>query len=251
MPDEPLIFIEVALVQGLSSKISVLIDPHAPVLDPALADTAIFYSINNTQKGLRGISFGNFLIKQVLTELSAEFPALRVLSTLSPLPTFADALHRWLKQTSDHQPNPMFDSILSSHHDALKQASVEPDFSTTLTDKDRLQNLFDDHLQESNVVASNVLADLALAHLTPSDQQKRLTDPVALFHLANGARLERINTFADMSLHGQAISYGVMVNYLYDLRDVEVNHEAFVAEGKVRLSDALDKKLRQFKKSAA
>ncbi len=247
MPDEPLIFIEVALVQGLSNSIKSLIDPATPVLDTAQADSAIFYSINNTQAGLRGISFGNFLIKQVLTELTTDCPWLKVSSTLSPIPSFAGAIQKWIRDNKSSAINTSFDSVLARHADVLMLAESQGDgeINPKTTFASLLSVLLADGLDTMQAELSPVLHDLALAYLTRTNRLGKLPDPVAMFHLSNGARLERINVFADTSEQGMANSYGVMVNYLYDLKDVERNHEVFVTRGKIMMSDLLWKQVRQ------
>jgi len=244
MPDEPLIFIEVALVQGLSATVHDLIDPDAAELDPKRADAAIFYSINNTQTGLRGISFGNFLIKQVLIELTQECPWIKLTSTLSPMPRFAAMLRKWFE--ADTPPQVRFEAILQRHSSSLEQLAAQSGIDTMLSSRAVLQALLDNpaNMQAENLAA--ILHELALAYLITPDQNGRLPDPVAMFHLSNGAGLERINTNADLSAHGIASSYGVMVNYLYDLNNVEANHEAFVTKGKVKMSDTLAKLVKQF-----
>lgn len=248
IPDEPLIFIEVAFVQGLSREINSLIDPAAPVLDPATADTAIFYSINNTQVGLRGISFGNFLIKQVLTELAIEFPRIKLSSTLSPLPSLASVIQGWLDDESDKPQNMAFNAILQQHNSALKDLASQYSINKAASDKLILKSLLENHLDSQDKTLTVIISDLALCYLTQVDERGKLVDPVAMFHLSNGARLERLNMYADMSSHGISTSFGVMANYLYDLNDVETNHEAFVSQGKIMMSDSLSKKSKQSNK---
>jgi malonyl-CoA decarboxylase len=248
MPDEPLIFIEVAFVRGLSNQIQALIDPLAPELDPKQADTAIFYSINNTQRGLRGISFGNFLIKQVLTELTTECPWIKVSSTLSPMPSFASSVQQWLREDTGSLKHLRFDEIRQRHSTALTELAAQYGIDPHLAPAELLQALLQNTAALNNPLLSPLLSELALCQLTTPDAKGRLADPVATFHLSNGARLERINTHADISAQGIASSYGVMVNYLYDLKDVETNHEAFVSQGRIMMSDSLGKKFKLFAK---
>ena len=244
MPDEPLIFIEVALVQGLSSEVEPLIDPQAAELDPHQADTAIFYSINNTQTGLRGISFGNFLIKQVLAELTVECPWIKVSSTLSPIPSYAKALRRWLNGQSEQPHDHLFDNIIQRHASDLRTLAEQCGIDSAVSSRDILSVLLQSPAQLANENLSSLLSDMALAYLVTPDNKGRLPDPVAMFHLSNGARLQRLNTRADMSEHGIETSFGIMVNYRYDLKDVEANHEAFVTQGRVMMSDSLKKRLK-------
>lgn len=251
MPNEPLIFVEVALVKGLSDEVGSLINPNAPELDPQQADTAIFYSINNTQAGLRGISFGNFLIKQVLTELTKECPWLKVSSTLSPIPGFRRALDKWLDGDEKTAQDIEFDTILQQHASALlDEVRTQLSSGSDLTDKQCLASLLRNHLSKENVSQGNILTELALSFLSFTNGDGHLADPVAMFHLSNGACLERINAFADMSEHGQETSYGVMVNYLYDLNTVEINHEAFVTKGNIKMSDTLHKMFKKFNRGS-
>jgi len=233
MPDEPLIFVEVALVRGMSERVQPLLDPDAPLLDPAQADTAMFYSINNTQVGLRGISFGNFLIKQVLTELRAALPSLRHFATLSPLPRFSAVLSAALQGTDEGLSPAFVEALLEEHGEALcARAGVDGPLQA-------LGAL----LEQDPVPHADVLAEplsrIALAYLTSRSSRGALLDPVASFHLSNGARLERINPFADLSEHGMKGSFGVMVNYLYLPEEVEANHERFVAGGEIVMAKPL------------
>jgi malonyl-CoA decarboxylase len=205
LPDEPLIFVEVALVSGLADRIDSLIAVDAPVADPASADTAIFYSISNCQSGLKGISFGNFLIKQVVSELSRELPALATFSTLSPIPGF----RAWFAEALPAQTLP------------FSAATVE-----------RLIELRDRNEAPPEELREPLLA--AAAHYLLLDRQNgRVIDPVARFHLGNGARVERINWHGDLSAKGLAESFGLMANYLYDPAEIEKNHEAFFEQGTV------------------
>lgn len=241
MPNEPLIFVEVALVKGLSDEVTSLIDPDAPELNPKQADTAIFYSINNTQSGLRGISFGNFLIKQVLTELTKECPWIKVSSTLSPIPTFRATIEQWLTSDEASPQNNEFDKILKNNSSLLTpmRSQLAPD--EIQDDKLCLAALLQSHLNEKDAAIGTILTELALSFLSFTNNNGMLADPVAMFHLSNGAYLWRINPYADKSEHGQNNSYGLMVNYLYDLNAVEINHEAFVTKGEIKMSDELKK----------
>jgi malonyl-CoA decarboxylase len=246
MPDEPLIFIEVAFVRGLSGEVGSLLDPAAPELDPKQADTVIFYSINNTQKGLRGVSFGNFLIKQVATELTNEYPWIKVLSTLSPIPSFASAVGQWLDGNGRAPHAELFGEVLQHHGAALREIDAGNGGNDALSNKELLKALLATRAYVSTSALAALLADLALAYLSTPDANGKLPDPVATFHLSNGARLERLNSNADVSENGIAASYGMMANYRYDLKDLESNHEAFVSRGVVTMSDALAKKARQY-----
>ena len=232
LPDDPLIFVEAALVKGMSDSIEPLLDEKTPVLNPADADSVIFYSINNCLKGLRGISFGNFLIKQVATELAREFPGIRLFSTLSPIPLFKSALN-----------NP--EIFTEERLVALLGDDVKPicDAAGDQNVIDALEKLLDEPLLHEDII-SNPLRRLALAYLACAKREDRPYDPVAFFHLSNGARLERINLFANLRGRGTEESAGMMVNYRYIPSDFEANHEAFVHHNKINLSKKLRKKFK-------
>ena len=222
LPYEPLIFIEIALTRGISSSIQPLIGADAPRLDPANADTAIFYSITNCQEGLRGISFGNLLIKQVAQRLGQEFPRIRTFSTLSPIPGFM----RWLKRIRDELPT--------------KDAG--------LAFRQGLALMEDPKWREDASAAARVqktLMALCAHYLIYGSREPATTDPVARFHLGNGARLERLNWMADTSKAGMERSAGMMVNYLYRLDQVEANHEAYAHEHRVVASVELRKLVKE------
>ena len=201
LPDEPIIFIEVALTKGMSDQVQPLLDPDSPVVDPGGADTAIFYSITNCQEGLRGISFGNFLIKQVAEDLGREFPRVKTFATLSPIPGF----RRWLAATADAHPQ------LS---ELLGELATE-DWYQRAGPGSR---------------ARTELMRLCAYYLQHAKHDREPADAVARFHLGNGARMERLNWLADTSTTGMARSAGMMVNYVYRLKDVERNHEAYARE---------------------
>ena len=215
LPEEPLIFIEVALTRELSATVQPLINPKSPVADPGNATHAIFYSITNCQEGLRGVSFGHFLIKQVAEDLGREFPRLRTFATLSPVPGF----RRWLTTTAP--------GLLSGRRGAELN-----DLVTRLNEDGRtpLADTF-----EREVTA------LCAYYLLQVKKGTRPLDPVARFHLANGARLERLNWAADTSSSGLANSFGLMVNYVYGLSDLERNHEAYAQHAKIVASRDLEK----------
>lgn len=195
--DDPLIFVEVALTRSIPDSIQDLLASDRVPSTGADATTAVFYSISNCQPGLRGISFGHFLIKQVATDLKREIPTLKHFVTLSPLPGF----RTWL---GDHDP-------------ALAQAAAEDASSC----RDRL------------------LASAIRYLLKTKDREGRPVDPVARFHLGNGARLEQLNWMADSSEKGLRQSAGMMVNYLYDLPAIEELHERFAKRGSITMGKPL------------
>jgi len=237
--DEPIIFVEVALSRGLTGDLEPLLDIQAPVLPPAKADTAIFYSINNCLRGLRGVPFGNFLIKQVVDELAAELPNIQNYSTLSPLPYFSRALR-------DQQDENGFT------RDRLLRL-VAADAKSLMTAgrrREPVEALF--HLLEQPLAHREILARplerLALAYLTQVRQNGKLYDSVATFHLSNGARLERINTFGNLRPYGLRDSFGVTVNYRYLPAELEENHERFV-RGEIQVANGLASEYKSVRKA--
>jgi malonyl-CoA decarboxylase len=227
--EEPIIFVEVALSKGLAGDLEPLLDIQAPVLASETADAAIFYSINNCLRGLRGVPFGNFLIKQVVDELAAELPNIQTYGTLSPLPNFSRAL-RDQKNEEGFTPARLL-RLLADHARSLTAAGGR---------RDPVQALF--QLLEQPLKHREVLAQplqrLALAYLTQVRQNGKLYDPVATFHLSNGARLERINPFGNLRPYGLQASFGVTGNYRYLPAELEENHERFV-RGEIQVSSDL------------
>ena len=231
MPDEPLIFVEVALVNGIADNVQALLDSSAPVQDPTTADTAIFYSISNAQRGLAGISFGNFLIKRVVDNLSHEFPNLKTFATLSPIPGF----NRWLERTLTAGEAGL---LLPSERKGLRTAlGVSKGAKGWL--KETLAKV-EWHDDEAVAKALRpVLMRLCARYLIEEKRGSDMAlDPVAHFHLSNGARMERLNWMADRSRKGLQQSSGIMINYRYDLGRIDANHEGYRAKGKVAASSA-------------
>ncbi len=218
LPGEPLIFVEVALVHGLATSIQPLLDRTEEPEDPAGADTAIFYSISNCQNGLAGISFGNFLIKQVVHELTRDLPGLKKFATLSPVPGFC----RWLES-----------QMADSESDLL-----------SMDEFDQLAPLSQDDWHEDEKLGKAlrpVLMRLCARYLTEAKSRGRPADPVTRFHIGNGAQLEQINWMGDTSRNGLTQSAGMLVNYLYDLKTIERNHESFAETGAVAHSSQVRK----------
>jgi malonyl-CoA decarboxylase len=218
MPEEPLIFIEIALVNGVSRSVQELLDTDAPQIDPHSADTAIFYSISNTQKGLQGISFGNFLIKRVVEDLRRDLPNLKTYSTLSPIPGFA----RWL---TDKLAQGETSDAVSDLRKAVRNTADETGLNLTLDEimarpDWHTSSVFSDFLQEP-------LLRLCAQYLHDRRQDHTPIDPVERFHLGNGAVLEQLNWQGDVSENGVRQAYGMMVNYLYKLDEIENNHEKY------------------------
>src|SRR6266852_2883124 len=214
--DEPLIFVEVALTESIPGAIAPLLAEDRRPVPIERARTAVFYSISNTQRGLGGISFGSFLIKQVVEELRRELPKLDTFVTLSPVPGFMP----WLKQTSD---------VTEEDREILK-ALDEPQWYENA---------------ETTALLRAVIEPLAAYYFLKARTPKgRLIDPVARFHLGNGARLERIDWLGDLSPKGLRESAGIMVNYLYRLEDIEKNHEAYANRDEIAASSAVKKLLK-------
>ncbi|MEC7439091.1 MAG: malonyl-CoA decarboxylase family protein [Pseudomonadota bacterium] len=213
MPEEPLIFVEVALTDETPGQIAPILQIDRETISGDSASTAVFYSISNCQSGLAGISFGNFLIKRVAQELKQEFPDLKRFVTLSPVP----GLMRWLRVR-------------------------EPELASTFLAGD------DAFWNEEAVDSEREFKAAALRYFLESDREDRLpNDPVARFHLGNGASLEQLNFAADLSEKGISQAGGLMVNYLYDLAVVEANHEAFHETKQVPMSAALRQLQRSLK----
>ena len=201
----------------------------------------MFYSINNALKGLRGISFGNFLLKQVLSELADELPQLKHFVTLSPLPRFAEGLRLLLAGEIEDWPTDRVEAVLADHAPAL-QAHSDQDGACAA-----VAALLDAADTAHQAVLGAPLARLALLYITALKRGPGVCcDPVAAFHLANGAILERINVSADRSAKGQAQSHGVMVNYRYDPDQVVANHEAFVQAGRIVMSRTLQREYEKY-----
>src|SRR5579875_348210 len=221
----PLIFVEVALVSGMAGNIHALLDETAPIGDPYAADSAIFYSISNCQRGLVGISFGDFLIKRVVDALAQELPRLKTFATLSPVPGF----RAWLERQRGE------DLLLPSERAALQNAAGEEVDLVKLLDRPGWH-------EEPRLAAAlrEPLLRLCARYLVHErGSRRRALDPVAHFHLSNGARIERLNWLGDVSPKGLQQSAGIMVNYLYRLHDIEANHEAYRGEGRVAAAMAI------------
>ncbi len=222
MPDEPLIFVWVALSEGMAGNIQDLLDEDAPGQDVESADTAIFYSISSAQEGLSGINFGNFLIKRVVDSLSNELRGIRTFATLSPIPGFMT----WLRRRLGEQD---FDLLTHEQEETLISLSSK---SVNQSAKEALEHLlFETEWQEHEEVHSAlhpVLLKLAAHYLV---REKRpggtALDSVAHFHLNNGSRIEQLHWGADTSVRGLAQSAGVMLNYRYLLDHIDANHESY------------------------
>jgi malonyl-CoA decarboxylase len=220
--DDLLIFVEVALTKEMPEAIAPILAEERAELTAEEATTAVFYSISNCQKGLRGISFGNFLIKQVVEELRRELPSLKTFVTLSPVPGFA----RWLARDLKNEDG-MATRLLDNE---MREGLERTDWHMDLELANKLEPAM------TTLCANYLVREKA--------RKNRPLDPVCRFHIGNGARLERINWQGDTSPNGLAQAHGFMVNYLYVLKDIERNHEAFAASGKVTASSQVEKLLK-------
>ena len=219
LPDEPIIFIEVALARGMSAQVQPLLDIRTQLGDTANADCAMFYSITNCQEGLRGISFGNQLIKQVVEDLKDEFPHIKRFATLSPIPGF----RRWL--------------------DSAPLAGADAELVARLADPAW-------HLGELPEPLQTLLMRLCAYYLVRAKSGLEPLDPVARFHLGNGAVLERLNWMGDVSEQGMQRAAGMMVNYVYWLDELERNHERYFRDHDVVASPAVERLARECPLSA-
>ncbi|TPW30745.1 MCD, Malonyl-CoA decarboxylase MCD [Pararhizobium mangrovi] len=214
---EPLIFVEVALTDAVPESIGTILEREREELSADQATTAVFYSISNCQRGLRGIPLGSFLIKQVVTDLKSRFARLKTFVTLSPLPAYAE----WLK----------------ARHEAgeLAMPAACPDWDT-------FRAALDDPASDQNAEARRFVESTAAYFLSKArNDSGRIVDPVARFHLGNGASLERVNVLADPSPEAKANALGTMVNYLYAFNRIEENHEKFVNSGTISTSQRISR----------
>ncbi len=234
MPLEPLIFVEIALTHALADNVQTLLDEMAPVADISKADTAIFYSISNTQEGLRGVSFGNFLLKRVIDDLKQGLPGLKQFATLSPIPLFRS----WVRQN----PDQLADAFTEADWKKLAPLGVDGPQSSAFQEMvEKVQ------WRENPVLSQHLKAPftrLASRYLSTARRGEAPYDPVARFHLGNGARIERVHWMADTSPKGFDQSFGLMVNYLYNPEAIEHNVENFVRKGEVAMSGTIKRMLK-------
>lgn len=227
LPDEPLIFVEVALLHEMAQGITPLLDESAAVEDLNKATTAIFYSISNTQTGLRGVSFGDSLIKRVVETLKAEFPRLKIFATLSPIPGF----RAWLGKNAQAMIEQLDDKARAELGRAV---GFEPVTAThLLSAAERALDL------DGKSPVRHMLLQCAAQYLGHELVDGKPLDAVARFHLGNGARIERLNWGGDPSSKGLKQSYGMMVNYLYDLKRLN-KYRAQLALGKIPVSGDIE-----------
>jgi malonyl-CoA decarboxylase len=217
LADEPLIFVEVALTRGIPAAIDPILSAKREPVEPERATTAVFYSISNCQRGLAGVSFGHFLIKQVVEEVSRELPRLATFITLSPAPNFA----AWLKTERAKESS----AALGAEDRAVLAALDRP-------------NWWRDEAS-AEMVHEPLLRAAAWYYLRARSPRGTPLDSVARFHLGNGAQLERLNFLADTSERALQQSHGLMVNYLYDLEHIEQNHEAYAQQQAIVAASAV------------
>lgn len=229
MPQEPLIFVEVALVNGISSSIHELLDEKKQPIDPCKADTAIFYSISTCQRGLAGVNFGNFLIKNVVKDLSAKLPNLKTFSTLSPIPGLLSYLKTYKEEWD----------FTDREKKAMEEATNEKDKKDHFIEK--VESIEENQPIAGDTSLRQTLMRLCARYLISAKKGSQAFDRVSHFHLSNGARIERINWAADLSEKGVTQSGGLMVNYLYNLSDIEKNHENYTGSGEIAASASVNK----------
>ena len=227
LPKEPLIFVEVAMLNNMANSISPLLDEQAAAEDLNKATTAIFYSISNTQTGLRGVSFGDSLIKTVVDTLKVEFPRLKTYATLSPIPGFRS----WLAKNAAVMVEQLDEKALLKLGNAV--GFQPPTADHFLFALDRVPEL------DAKSPISQTLLSCAAHYLGQEMRDGEPADPVARFHLGNGARVERLNWAGDLSNKGIKQSYGLMVNYLYDLKRLD-KHRNMLAQGKIPVSSEVE-----------
>ncbi len=237
MPDEPLIFVEVALVNGISTTIHELLDEKAPLTDLNKADSAIFYSISNCQEGLAGVSFGNFLIKRVVADLVTDLPGLKNFATLSPIPGFSSWLAR--QAQSEEEGGKIAELIKAQAAKVIDLTADQENLADLLkTPQEKGSRGEAAHqLQQS-------LLSLCATYLLKARRGSQVEDRVAHFHLTNGAQIKQINWAADLSDKGISQSFGMMVNYLYDLPSIEKQHEFYRSNAGISASSAVKKLIR-------
>ncbi|QXK92547.1 malonyl-CoA decarboxylase [Neoehrlichia mikurensis] len=212
MPDDPLIFVEVALVDHIAGNIQVLLDETMPVINAENAKVAIFYSISNTQIGLSGINLGNFLIKRVVNKLLNEFHNIKTYATLSPIPGFL----QWLTQ-------------------AVNLEKCLNELKITLQSEEVMSYINTDY-SEFSVEIQNLFLKLCAYYLMVVKNENKAADPVAHFHLSNGASIKKLHWMADNSDKGLKSSMGIMVNYIYELSKIDDNYENYVIKKKINCS---------------
>ncbi|MEM7340377.1 MAG: malonyl-CoA decarboxylase family protein [Actinomycetota bacterium] len=233
MPDDPLIFVEVALTTGIATSLPNVLDPSAARPAPDEADTAIFYSISNCHRGLAGVSLGDFLIKSVAEHLTEDLPNIKRFATLSPLPGF----RRWLASGLDDT------TIRLTAADAAQLGEPDPVTATTALAASIARPV--PATVDELAHAGPVLMRLAADYLVNQRRGHRALDPVAHFHLSNGASIEQLNWWANPRAAGWERGLGIMVNYRYRLRDIERNHDAYVERSEITAAEGVRRLLNE------
>ena len=227
MPNDPLIFVEVALTSGISNALPPVLDHDRKPVAPDHADTAIFYSISNCHRGLAGVTLGDLLIKSVVDLVSTELPNVKQFATLSPLPGF----RRWLESQ-------LIDNQFVANDDVSVDLGPEYNFTP-----EQLVSLVSGSLPDPSDhaldAARTALTQLASHYLANGRRGNRALDPVAHFHLSNGARIERLNWWANPSTAGWERGLAMMVNYQYHLKSIEQNHDRYLIDGEVAVADGV------------
>ena len=231
LPSEPLIFVEVALLPEIPTVITPLVDKKAETVDqPSQYKVAVFYSISNCEPGLRGVSMGNFLIKRVAEQLHAEFPGLKTFVTLSPIPGFMDWVSAGANLGEDVPAERLKPNLRAARDQALLTLKLDTQSWAEKISAGWHPDLASAKEQEALMCLASIYLGLG--------STGRNGNPVAKFHLGNGAKLHLVNWAGDLSRKGLRQSAGLMVNYLYDLGNVEENHEKF-ANGEIVYSRAV------------
>ncbi|MEE4166614.1 MAG: malonyl-CoA decarboxylase family protein, partial [Desulfocapsaceae bacterium] len=210
-------------VNGISTNVHELLDEKAPSGNPKEADTAVFYSISNCQKGLAGVSFGNFLIKRVVADLKVSLPNLKTFSTLSPIPGFCG----WVKTLQEE------DDLFHGEEEAITLLQTDG-FTAEMFREALVPEPADNkEKREQSVRMKQSLLRLCARYLLEEKKGVQVFDRVAHFHLTNGAQIKQVNWGADLTDNGIMQSAGMMVNYLYDLPNIEKNHENYSGQGEI------------------
>lgn len=232
MENEPLIFVEVALLRDVANSVQTLLDESQPTLDPATATVAVFYSISNAQAGLKGVSLGEFLIKRVVEQLMREYPRLRTFITLSPVPGFTRALARTLDTEEGVARIPASVApLLKGATDGQSRIDTAVAAAQAGTDAPPAKDI------------RRWLTGECARYLLTDKRGQHPLDPVARFHFANGASLAQIHWMADTSARGLRQSAGLMVNYLYRLDEIDTNHDAYARDGSLAASSEVKRQL--------
>lgn len=222
--DDPLIFVEIALTREVAKSVELVLAVDREPIERSKVNTAVFYSISNCQKGLKNVSFGSFLIKQVVEELARELPQIKTFVTLSPIPGFMS----WLAGLA----------AVDSQEHALMSKATKKDLERFIRNKSTVSVALINDLETA------LLPLAAHYFINVKNQQGKPLDAVARFHLGNGAKLENLNWAADISDKGLAQSAGIMVNYMYEPTEIEKNHQIYENKGNIIASPSITQLLK-------